>query len=276
MKRIDDLIQRCDLATGNDEADIYIKVKLKMINNLFAEIKGSEDRIYMEEIITKFAEIVECQQEIIDGLWIDAAAEAGYAPPQNNWVPYPGTGDSKPVTTGKLTADDIPWDPDYEPEEDAQVIPYIPPYLPPEDGFQSDEQVKKSFTNYLTHHVNRKTKSGKEKPFSIHTIYDYSSRIKVLMEIVCEEWQAGNGDSRIQLSEQTLQPGSHFLNAYNNLHVLKQYVERKEQELREIAMGLREPAPDGTRNPLNNPRNLNNTSAALARFEEFKSSIENQ
>jgi hypothetical protein len=58
--------------------------------------------------------------------------------------------------------------------------------------------------------------------------------------------------------------------------VLKQYVERKEMELRDVSMGLREPVLNGQKNPLNNPRNLNNTSAALARFEEFKRSIDNQ
>ena len=266
MKRIDDLIQRCNLATGNDEADIYIKVKLKMINSLFEEIKGSEDRIYMEEIISKFAEVVECQQEIISTQLTEIAAAEGYGPS----VTQHGF-----VAQSNFTSDDIPWDPDCESDEE-EPAKNIPSYLPPEGGFQGDEQVKKAFSNYLTHHVNRKTKAGKDKPFSIHTIYDYSSRIKVLMEIVCEEWKANNGDSWIQLNEQTLFAGSPFLNAYNNIPVLKQYVERKEQELRDISMGIREPAPEGQKNPLNNPRNLNNTSAALARFEEFKSSIDNQ
>ena len=267
MNKIDDLIrQYSDRSTGYDEADVFIKVKLKMIRSLFEEIKGSEDRIYMEEIISKFAEIMDRQHEIIMDEIIAAAAEAGYAPPKNNFVTDPQS------ASRKLTADDIPWDPDCEPDEEGSAKE-VPSFLPPDDGFQSDEQVKKAFTNYLTYHVNRKTKAGKDKPFSVHTIYDYSSRVKVLMEIVCEEWQASNGDSWIQLSEQDIQAGSPFLNAYNNIPVLKQYVERKEQELRDISMGLRQPAPDGMRNPLNNPRNLNNTSAALARFEEFKKNI---
>ena len=151
--------------------------------------------------------------------------------------------------------------------------PVVPPCTPPEGGFQSDEQVKKAFTNYLTYHVNRKTKAGKDRPFSVHTIYDYSSRIKVLMEIVCEEWLASNGDSWIQLSEIDLQAGCPFLNAYNNISVLKQYVERKEHELRDISMGLREPMAEDQKSPLDNIRNLNNTSAALVRFEEFISYI---
>ena len=268
MSKIDAIIQQYgNRSTGYDEADVFIKVKMKMIRSLFEEIKGSEDRIYMEEIISKFAEILDCQQEIIDGLWIAAAAEDGYAPPRSNWVLTPNA-----QNKGTLTRDDIPWDPDCDRDEEEPCGRH-PSYLPPEDGFQSDEQVKKAFINYLSFHVNRKTKAGKDKPFSIHTIYDYSSRIKVLMEIVCEEWKSGNRESRIQLSEHMLKPGCPFLNAYNNINSLKQYVEYKAQELRDVAMGLREPAPDSKKNPLNNPRNLNNTSAALARFEEFQKRI---
>jgi hypothetical protein len=93
------------------------------------------------------------------------------------------------------------------------------------------------------------------------------------MEIVCEEWIACNRDSWIQLSEQTVQAGCPFLNAYNNIDTLKQYVERKERELYDISMGVREAAPEGQKNPLNNIRNLKNTIAALAKFEEFKNKV---
>lgn len=266
MKKIDDLIkQYTQGVTGYDEDDVFIKAKLKMIRSLFEEIKGSEDCIYMEEIISKFAEIMERQHEVINGLWAVMAAEDGYGPTQHNWVKNP------PAVSRKLTADDIPWDSECDSAE-REIPVVIPPYLPPEGGFQTDEQVKKAFTNYLTYHAKRK--SG--KPFSTHTSYDYSSRVKVLMEIVCQEWQSSSGNSRIQLSEQKLQTGCPFLNAYNNLPVLKQYVERKDQELREISKGLREPNPESARNPLNNPRNLGNTTAALTKFEEFKKCIDQQ
>ena len=276
MTKIEELINRYEnLSTGDDEADIFIKVKLKMIRGLFEDIKGSEECIYMEEIISKFAEIMDCQQQIIGGLMTDIMAEAGYGPVQHNWVTASGKtvrASTTPSTTlPRLTADDIPWDPELEHFEPKD--PVVPPCTPPEGGFQSDEQVKKAFTNYLTYHVNRKTKAGKDRPFSVHTIYDYSSRIKVLMEIVCEEWLASNGDSWIQLSEIDLQAGCPFLNAYNNISVLKQYVERKEHELRDISMGLREPMAEDQKSPLDNIRNLNNTSAALVRFEEFVSYI---
>ena len=277
MSKIDELIKRYEhLSTGDDEADIFIKVKLKMIRSLFEEIKDSEDCIYMEEIISKFAEIMDRQHDIIMDEIMAAAAEAGYGPAQHNWVTASGnrihsTDVSKDSTTRGLTADDIPWGPDCEPVEPKD--PVVPPYRPPEGGFQNDEQVKKAFTNYLTYHAKRKSGKG----FSTHTSYDYSSRVKVLMEIVCQEWAESNGDSRIQLTEQNLHAGYPFLNAYNNLHVLKEYVERKEQELRDISLGLRQPmsAEEVKRNPLNNQRNLGNTTAALTKFEEFKNKIVN-
>lgn len=265
MKKIDDLIKQYSQGvTGDDEADVFIKVKLKMINTLFEEIKDSEECIYMEEIISKFAEIMKRQDEVISGLWTIMAAEDGYGPPQHNFVTNPN------VVTHKLTADDIPMDPECDSAEiDDPIIP--PSYLPPEEGFQTDEQVKKAFTNYLTYHAKRKN----GKTLSTHTSYDYSSRVKVLMEIVCEEWAFSNGDTWIPLNDQELQAGGPFLNAYNNLPVLKAYVERKEQELRDISQGLRQPmsAEEVKRNPLNNQRNLNNTNAALTKFEEFKGSI---
>ena len=251
MKNIDELLRKLNqLSTGDDEADVFIKVKLKMIRGLFEDIKGSVDRIYMEEIISKFAEIVECQNGVVNGVWAMLAAEDGYGPPQHNFVVVP------PQTVEK--------------EESKRAE--VPHYLPPEGGFQTDEQVKKAFATYLTHHAKRK--SG--KPFSGHTIYDYSSRIKVLIETVIREWQENDGDSRIQLEEQSLQPGSPFLNAYYNLPALREYVTMKEEEIREISMGLRVPDPESLSNPLNNARNLGNTAAALTRFEEFKKSIQEQ
>lgn len=268
MKKIDDLIRQYkDLSTGDEEADIFIRVKLKMIRSLFEEIKGSEDCIYMEEIISKFAEIMDCQQRIIGGLMTDIMAEAGYGPLYHNCVKNPR--DVKKV----LTPDDIPWDEEVDDDEMEAPVD-LHPFMPPEDGFQTDEQVKKAFTNYLTYHAKRKC--GKQ--FSTHTSYDYSSRVKVLMEIVCQEWQGRNGDSGIRLDQQNLQAGCPILNAYNNIGALKQYVERKEQELREISMGLRDPmsAEEVKRNPLNNQRNLGNTTAALTKFEEFKKSIGQQ
>ena len=257
MKLIDDLIQRYDHPMA-DAIEFHTQAKLKMIKALFEEIKDSKDCAYMEEIIAQFVELMEGMQDTIDSQLVEIAKADGYGPANHNFM-----------TGVKLTAGDIPWDPECDPT-DKVVAP--PSYLPPEGGFQTDEQVKKAFTNYLTYHAKRKN----GKTFSTHTSYDYSSRVKVLMEIVSDEWASCNKDTWIPLSEQNLQAGCPFLNAYNNLDALKMYVQRKEQEIREISMGLREPNPDGARNPLNNPRNLGNSTAALTKFEEFKQCIEQQ
>ena len=256
MKMIDDLIKRYDHPMA-DVIELHTQAKLKMIKALFEEIKGSKDCAYMEEIIAQFVELLEDMQDTIDQQLVEIAKADGYGPMNNNFM------------TGS-----IPWDPEEEPANEQ--VKEIPSFLPPEGGFQIDDQVKKAFTNYLTYHVERKTKAGKDKPFSVHTIYDYSSRIKVLMEIVCEEWMVLNRDGWIQLSEQTVQAGCPFLNAYNNIDTLKQYVERKERELYDISMGVREAAPEGKKNPLNNIRNLKNTIAALAKFEDFRNAVINQ
>ena len=260
MKIIDDLIQRYDHPMA-DVIEFHTQAKLKMIKALYEEIKDSKDCAYMEEIIAQFVELLEDMQDTIDSQMVEIAKADGYGPANQNFM-----------SGYRLTPDDIPWDPEEDPNN--KQIKELPSFLPPQGGFQTDDQVKKAFTNYLTYHVERKTKKGEDKPFSVHTIYDYSSRIKVLMEIVCEEWQACNRDSWIRLSEQMILAGCPFLNAFNNIGVLKQYVEHKEQELRDISMGLIEAAPDSQKNPLNNIRNLKNTIAALARFEEFRNKVQ--
>ena len=262
MKLIDDLIRRYDHPMA-DATEFHTQAKLKMIKALFAEVKDSKDCAYMEEIIAQFVELLEAMQDTIDSQMVEIAKADGYGPMKHDFA-----------SGSKLTSDDIPWDPEEAPGNGQ--IKEIHPFLPPEGGFKTDDQVKKAFTNYLTYHVERKTKAGKDKPFSVHTIYDYSSRIKVLMEIVYEEWLASNRDGRMQMNEQTIQAGCPFLNAYNHIDALKQYVERKERELHDISMGLCEPVPEGKRTPLDNPRNLNNSCAALARFEEFRNAIDNQ
>lgn len=268
MKLLEDLIRRYDRANA-DEADIQIKVKLKVINSLFEDLKGSEERIYMEEIITKFVEIMECQ----DGLYTSSDFDSMYVDRNSTalrgWKSYPN-----PVSK-KLTADEIPWDPEC-PEYEEEKTKNLPPYLPPEGSFQTDNEVKTAFTNYLTYHVERKTKANKIKPFSVHTIYDYCSRIKVLWEIIYSEWLEKNKDTRFPLIEEWIQPGCTFLNAYNNLRTLQVYIDLKTQEINEIECGIREPFSEEElkKNPLNNPKNLRNTIAALYKFEEFRKKIE--
>lgn len=263
MKTIDDLIRRYDRASA-DAIYLHTQAKLKMIKALLSEIEGSKDCAYMEEIIAQFAELLEGMQDIIDSQMVEIAKADGCGPMNRNFA-----------SGSRLTDEDIPWDPDEEPFQEEHVRER-PSFLPPEGGFQTDEQVKKAFTNYLTYHVERKTKAGKAKPFSIHTIYDYSSRLKVLWEIVYEEWQASNQESRIQLDAQAILPGCTLLNVYNNIYTLRQYVKGKEQELLDVSVGFSEAVPDSQKNPLNNIRNLKNTSAALAKFEIFRAAVDNQ
>ena len=244
MKYIEEQIQWYDDHSVRKDDDL-IKANLKLIDDLYKNVEYSEDRIFLDKIIATFCEIIEVQRSVIDDLICEAEQGITVAGQQKCVV----------ALVGSVA-------------EEAE----LPSYLPPEGGFQTDEQVKKAFTNYLTYHAKRKN----GKTFSTHTSYDYSSRVKVLMEIVCEEWASRNGDTWIPLGEQNLQVGCPFLNAYNNLHVLRMYVERKEQEIHDISVGLREPNPDGARNPLNNYRNLGNSAAALTKFEEFKQCIEQQ
>lgn len=246
----------------SDDVDVYISTKRRMINSLFREINDSEDRIYMEQIISIFDDIIERQRETIGELMTDIAAADGYGPMGPSFIAV--------ANTSGVSA------PNMLPDEwyDIAAARELNPYMPPEGGFQTDEQVRKAFTNYLTYHVVRKTKSGKEKPFSIHTIYDYSSRIKVLWEIVYDEWLRNSRDGEL-VNEEIIISGSTFLNAYNHIPVLKRYVQQKEVEIREIATGLRKPlsAEEIQSNPLNNARNLGNTMAALAKLAEFKESV---
>ncbi len=258
MKIIDDLIKQYDSVMVND-FDLHTQAKLKMINALLDEIQDSKDYAYMAEIVSQFAKIIEDQQDIIGSQLVEIAKADGYGPMDNYVSCIPSAEYAHPSAPKAGGAKELH------------------SYLPPEGGFKTDEQVKKAFTNYLTYHVDRKTKAGKDKPFSIHTIYDYSSRLKVLWEIVQREYQTTNRDNALQLEEQNIIDGCTFLNAYNNIDALRRYVELKLTKAQEIAMGLREPAlaDEAQKNPLNNPRNLANTSAALMKFEEFKLSVEN-
>jgi hypothetical protein len=245
MQKLDDLIKRFDDSMF-EGVELHTAAKLKMIRTLFNEIQGSRDIAYMDEIVGQFVEILDYMQDIIEEQTIEIAQNQGYGPMTHSYMA------AAPIA----------------PEQKEQERPSC---LPPEGGFQEDDQAKKAFSNYLVYHVERRTKKNQLKPFSSHTIYDYTSRIKVLMEIVQEEWD--NGAEWLQLNPELLREGQPFLNAYHHIPVLREYVIRKEEELMEIAKGIR-PAPEGKKNPLNNSRNLNNTSAALAKFEAFRDYVE--
>lgn len=219
MKKFSELLRQ--YAQADDVAQLHLQAKLKMIKALYDELEGSKEAAYMDEILEIFSEIVQLQQD---------------------WLLDLAVGEAK-AGSAAVTDADIPWDPEEE----------IPSCMPPEGGFRTDAEVKKAFVNYLTYHVDRTTKAGKAKPFSVHTVYDYCSRIKVLWEMVAAEQQP-----------EECYPGCTFLNAFQQPQRLWWYLD-------DVRRGTVQPAPG---NPLSNPRNLGNTTAALTRFMEFKAAAE--
>ena len=76
-------------------------------------------------------------------------------------------------------------------------------------------------------------------------------------------------DAKVPVALDNIIPGKTFLNAYHNISALQFYVDIKGVEIREKASSIIEDAT----NPLNNPKNLGNTIAALAKFTDFKNSV---
>ena len=142
--------------------------------------------------------------------------------------------------------------------------------------FKTDEQIRKAFSNYLKYHTIKETKDGRKKTFSKYTVFDYCSRINILWKVLFAEWQDGKLEGVIQNFEECIVPGSSFLNVYQNIRSVELYIDMKNLQIREISAGLREPFSDEEMkiNPLNNPKNLGNTVAALTKFIEFKKNID--
>lgn len=276
MKGLFELIELYEKNATRKE-DNLIKVKLKMISNLLEEIGASEDRIFMEEIINAFAEIVETQRTVIENLENEededdkdfeydgsGLFQSGPALGRLNYMP----------STTRVSVEEIPWVDD-EGDLPIEVLRERNPYTPPIGEFRTDEQIRKAFSNYLKYHTVKETKDGRQKPFSKYTVFDYCSRINILWKSLFAEWQDGKLEGIIEGLEESIIPGSTFLNVYQNIHTVQVYLDIKGIQIREIAAGDREPFTEEEMkiNPLNNPKNLGNTVAALAKFIEFKSSI---
>lgn len=263
MEHLNDLIQWYEENATRKE-DSLIKIKLKMINSLFDEITSSEDRLFMEEIIAAFAEIVSTQRSVISDL--EAEEEDCIYPDAYLFRNDPAT------RLIRFEAEEAP--------DEREAEKALHPYLPPAGGFQTDEQVRKAFANFLTYHTVKETKDGRQKRFSKYTVYDYCSRIKALWEAFSMEQREGTLAGRMPPFTGRVQPGSSFLNAYHHIPTLRQYIEVKGAEVKGLAAGSNQkgraeaPAEGEKANPLNHPRNLGNTTAALAKFIEFKSRIE--
>lgn len=78
MNRIDEMINWYkEHETGREYT--VIKAKLKLIKSMYEEIINSEDRIFMEEIIDRFSDIVELQNSVISDreMELESLAAAG-------------------------------------------------------------------------------------------------------------------------------------------------------------------------------------------------------
>lgn len=110
MRQIDEKIKWLELNATRKDDDL-IRVKLKMINELFKEIEYSEDRIFMEEIIEAFLGIMDIQRGVIFDLQTEMEAGFEYTPGRHSFVAG---------------------------------------YTQPEGGFRTDKQLQAAFATYLT------------------------------------------------------------------------------------------------------------------------------
>ena len=107
MKQIDEKIRWIEQnATRKD--DNLIKAKLKMVNHLYDEIESSEDKLFMDEIIGTFLEIMDIQRGVITDLIMETESGGGYTPGQHSFVaaytlPQGGFCDDKQLQTAFAT-----------------------------------------------------------------------------------------------------------------------------------------------------------------------------
>lgn len=110
MRRIDEKIRWLEQNATRKDDDL-IRVKLKMINELYKEIEYAEDRLFMDEIIETFLGIMDIQRGVIYDLQMEMESGSGYTPGQHS---------------------------------------FIAAYTQPEEGFQTDKQLQTAFATYLT------------------------------------------------------------------------------------------------------------------------------
>lgn len=257
---------------ANRKEDAYIQEHLKLINNLAEHIENSEDLMFIEKIVSTFCEIMEMQRQVIaelEGMEVESSSRGfGLASIGKTMDGY--------LSARRLTADDIPWSEEEEANTEIDRLRELNSYMPLDGEFKSDDQIKRAFSNYLQYHI--EARNGKPKRLSQTTAYDYSSRIKVLWEVIEREWKEGKLEGIVPFFAECIMPGYTFLNAYNNIQILETYVLYKSSEIRQVENGDKEAftEQDYRKNPLNNPRNLRNSAAALEKFREFKVSVEKQ
>lgn len=110
MRQIDEKIKWLEQNATRKDDDL-IRVKLKMVNELYKEIEYAEDRLFMDEIIETFLGIMDIQRGVIYDLQMEMESGSGYTPGQHSFVAA---------------------------------------YIQPEEGFQTDKQLQTAFATYLT------------------------------------------------------------------------------------------------------------------------------
>ena len=110
MRRIDEKIKWLEQNATRKDDDL-IRLKLKMIKELYSEIENAEDQLFMDEIIETFLSIMDIQRGVIVDLLMEMESGSGYTPGQHSFVVA---------------------------------------YTQPEEGFQNDKQLQTAFATYLS------------------------------------------------------------------------------------------------------------------------------
>ena len=83
MNKIDEQIRWYEL-NATRKNDDYIKANLRFINDLYEKIENSEERMFMDKIISTFCEIIEVQRNVIEDVLMEADQPGFYAPQSQN------------------------------------------------------------------------------------------------------------------------------------------------------------------------------------------------
>ena len=140
----------------------------------------------------------------------------------------------------------------------------------PQDGeFKTSSEVKEGFIAYLK----KPNKTG--GILRDTTVFDYSSRIKSLYIYFKKEMDAGILKGKLAIEEERFGQGEEYLRVYNNIGLFKEFISVKAAEIKKReAEGRPFSAEESAASPLNSYKNLNNTSAALVKFEAFKNMVD--
>ena len=176
--------------------------ELKVINNMFDELEDYDEQLFIDKIIRTFCEVVDNHRDKID----DLEGRIDYFGSCNNQQNF------------------------------------VPVYAPKMQGFENDEQVRKAFTYYLTHEV--------QKALSSYTINDYCSRIKILWKTFYEAYKNQELPDNLRVIEEKMSFGNPLLNAYRHAEEIHYYIHFQIEQDKEN-------------------RNWTNARAAFNKFQEF-------